>query len=67
MAASFRDSLWVAPEQDALLQPTAPLTAHGQVLCRPTDAMAPTPSGYHLVRVLIHLFSNDCDFTPWAA
>lgn len=69
MAASFRDSLWVAPEQDALLQPTAPLTDHGQVLCHTTDAMAPTPSGYHLVRfwfvclqiiVILHLTRRSC-------
>lgn len=69
MAASFRDSLWVAPEQDALLQPTAPLTDHGQVLCHTTDAMAPTPSGYHLVGfwfmwfqiiVILHLTRRSC-------
>lgn len=49
MAASFRNSVWVAPEQDAQLQTAAPLTDHGQVFCHTTDAIAPIPSGYHLV------------------
>lgn len=56
MAASFRNSVWVAPEQDAQLQTAAPLTDHGQVFCHTTDAIAPIPSGYHLVSFDFCLF-----------
>lgn len=56
MAASFRNSVWVAPEQDAQLQTTAPLTDHGQVFCHTTHAIAPIPSDYHLVSFDFCLF-----------
>lgn len=56
MAASFRNCVWVAPQQDGQLQTTAPLTDHGQVFCHTTDAIAPIPSDYHLVSFAFCLF-----------
>lgn len=49
MAASFRASVWVAPDQDAQLHTAAPLTDHGQVFCHTTDVIAPIASDYHSV------------------
>lgn len=57
MAASFRNSVWAAPEQDAQLRTTAPLTDHGQVFCHTTDAIAPIPSDYHLVSFDLFFYS----------
>lgn len=56
MAASFRNSVWAAPEQDAQLRTTTPLTDHGQVFCHTTDAIAPIPSDYHLVSFDLFFF-----------
>lgn len=62
MAASFRNPVWVAPEQDAQLQTAAPLTDHGQVFCHTTDAIATIPSDYHLVSFDFCLSAFNCYF-----